>query len=114
VQSDSVIFSFTEKRLLLDNTGEWMLPKGFIRQYSSTAVPTTQSLILKGERPLAFKCPFCDFEGIPATEKKGLTGGGWALFAVLMLICFPLFWLPFVIDGCKQEHRKCVSCGSKL
>jgi hypothetical protein len=40
-----------------------------------------------------------------------LSTGGWVFFAVLLLCCFPLCWLPFVIDGCKQDIWTCPSCG---
>jgi hypothetical protein len=40
--------------------------------------------------------------------------GGWVLFIVLVLFCIPLCWLPFIIDGCKEEVRKCAACGCKL
>ena len=62
---------------------------------------------------MAIKCPFCSHEG-PPNIKKELSGGGWVLFVVLLLLCFPLCWLPFVIDGCKNEIRKCASCGCKM
>jgi hypothetical protein len=45
--------------------------------------------------------------------KKKLSTGGWIFFAALLLVCFPLCWLPFVIDGCKEEEWKCPQCGVK-
>ena len=45
---------------------------------------------------------------------KKMSTGGWVLFAVLVFFCVPLCWLPFVIDGCKEEVRTCSGCGSKL
>lgn len=33
----------------------------------------------------------------------GLTSGGVVLFIVLLLFCFPLCWLPWVIDGTKAR-----------
>jgi lipopolysaccharide-induced tumor necrosis factor-alpha factor len=62
---------------------------------------------------MAFKCPFCSHEGMPTTEKR-VSVGGWVLFAVLLLLCFPVCWIPFVVDGCKEEIRRCASCGSRL
>lgn len=59
---------------------------------------------------MAFTCPFCQHEGEPSVEKK-MSTGGWLLFAVLLIFCFLLCWIPFVIDGCKDEFRKCASCG---
>ena len=47
-------------------------------------------------------------------QKQQLSSGGWVLFAVLVLFCLPLCWLPFVIDGCKETVRNCASCGIRL
>ncbi|MFZ1933146.1 MAG: LITAF-like zinc ribbon domain-containing protein [Thermoguttaceae bacterium] len=65
-------------------------------------------------RPLfGIRCPFCGYEGQPLV-RKAMSAAGWVLFVVLLLFCIPLCWLPFVIDGCKDELRKCASCGSKI
>src|SRR5690242_11746323 len=60
-----------------------------------------------------FRCPFCQHQGPPIITEK-VSGGGWVLFVVLLLLCFPLCWLPFVLKGCKEEIRRCASCGTKL
>ena len=64
-------------------------------------------------RGFGIRCPFCGHEGRPSIKKK-LSGSGWVLFCILLLFCLPLCWLPFVIDGCKDEERKCRSCGCKI
>lgn len=64
-------------------------------------------------RPGAMPCPFCGFQGPPVFSKKQLSTGGWVFFGVLLLTCFPLCWLPFVIDGCKEEEWRCPSCRVK-
>jgi hypothetical protein len=51
---------------------------------------------------------------MPFIEKKKLSTGGWVLFAVLLVVCFPICFLPFVIDACKEEERKCAGCSMKL
>ena len=61
--------------------------------------------------PVTSKCPFCGHEGVPFLVKNRLSTGGWILFAALLIVCFPLCWLPFVIDGCKEEEWKCAACG---
>jgi lipopolysaccharide-induced tumor necrosis factor-alpha factor len=62
---------------------------------------------------MTFKCPYCNNEAPPIVTKE-MSTGGWVLFIVLLLFCLPLCWLPFVLDGCKEEKRKCSSCGTKL
>ena len=62
---------------------------------------------------MALKCPFCSHEGVPLVSKQ-VAVVGWVLFAVLLLTCFPLCWIPFLVDGCKEEVKKCAGCGCKL
>ena len=62
---------------------------------------------------MAIKCPFCAHEGPPVIAKQ-MSVAGWVLFVVLLLLCLPLCWLPFVIGGCKDEIRKCAACGCKM
>lgn len=33
----------------------------------------------------------------------GLNKGGFILFIVLLLVCFPICWLPWVLSGCKAR-----------
>ena len=33
----------------------------------------------------------------------GLNQGGFILMIVLFFVCFPLFWIPFIIDSCKAD-----------
>ena len=68
-----------------------------------------------GARPAfaSFKCPFCQSEAPPNTMKK-VSGTGWIVFVILLLFCFPLCWLPFVLDGCKEDVRTCSSCLTRL
>lgn len=61
--------------------------------------------------PETSKCPFCGNEGTPFLVKNKLSTGGWIFFAAMLIVCFPLCWLPFVIDGCKEEEWKCPQCG---
>ena len=60
-----------------------------------------------------FMCPFCRYQGPPVIQQQ-VSSGGWILFVILLLFCLPLCWLPFVMDGCKDEIRKCASCGARL
>jgi len=34
----------------------------------------------------------------------GLNQAGFILFIVLLFVCLPLCWLPFVIDSCKADR----------
>jgi lipopolysaccharide-induced tumor necrosis factor-alpha factor len=60
-----------------------------------------------------FVCPYCRYQGAPIIERK-LSSNGWILFVVLLIVFFPLCWLPFVIDGCKENVRICPSCRARM
>lgn len=55
-------------------------------------------------------CPKCNEECAVRTD--GLNTTGIVLLIVLILFCFPLFWIPLVVDGCKKHV--CVKCGTPL
>ncbi len=58
-------------------------------------------------------CPVCSHQGPPIVTQQVSTGG-WIVFAVLLVTCFPLCWIPFVVDGLKEEVRRCGACGCKM
>ena len=62
---------------------------------------------------MAFKCPYCDHEGMPRVEQR-ISGTGWLIFAILLVFCLPLCWIPFVTDGTKEEIKTCVKCGNRI
>ena len=61
----------------------------------------------------SFTCPFCQYQGPPRISRQ-MSGGGWVLFVVLLLFCFPLCWLPFVMSSLQEENRNCGGCGTRL
>ncbi len=61
-----------------------------------------------GAGGFGFRCPFCGFQGPPSTKKK-ISAAGWILFAALLVMCVPLCWLPFVVDGCKEDDAAAAS-----
>jgi len=74
---------------------------------------SAQSAVVVNVATPVFTCPFCHYQGPPIIEKK-VSSNGWVIFVLLLLFCLPLCWLPFVIDGCKEETRTCASCHTKL
>lgn len=74
---------------------------------------STTAKNIERRKGMAFKCPYCGNEGIPRVTTVVSTMG-WVVFVILLLGCFPLCWLPFVIKGLKEEQRRCSACGIKL
>ncbi len=62
------------------------------------------------ERQVGFRCPFCGSDEFPLRRSQ-ISVGGWIVFAVMILVCFPLFWIGLLI---KEEYRVCAECGMKL
>jgi hypothetical protein len=59
---------------------------------------------------VTFACPYCH-TGRPPMQKSRISTGGWVLFVLLLLACFPLCWLGFF---CRERFRVCRACGIKL
>lgn len=57
-----------------------------------------------------FRCPYCDTPAPPEIRTK-VSGGGWVVFVVLLLVFFPLCWVGLLM---KDEYRTCYDCGVKL
>jgi hypothetical protein len=59
------------------------------------------------------KCTHCGFEGPPIIEKRMLPVG-WVILILLLVFFLPLFWLPLVLDGFREEVRVCRKCRKDL
>lgn len=57
-----------------------------------------------------FECPYCG-SAEPPLVRSEISTGGWIVFAVMLVTCFPLFWVGFFI---KDEYRQCDECGVRL
>jgi DNA-directed RNA polymerase subunit M/transcription elongation factor TFIIS len=58
-----------------------------------------------------FTCPFCKTHEAPIIRQK-ISTGGWIVFILLLLVfCWPLFWIGLLM---KDEYRVCYNCGMKL
>jgi hypothetical protein len=59
---------------------------------------------------VGFRCPFCGTSEPPNVDSKVSTGG-WVLFVVLLISCFPLCFIGLFV---REDYRVCSSCGVKL
>lgn len=62
-----------------------------------------------GRRPVNHVCQFCGHTG-PTYVKEKL--GTCAIIGIVVLVvCFwPLFWLPLVMESCKDKQHICTNC----
>lgn len=54
----------------------------------------------------AFSCPYC-YSTAPPFTIQSISEAGWIVFALMLLVCFPLFWIGLLM---KDEKRYCSSC----
>ncbi len=62
---------------------------------------------------MSSKCPICNFEGTPIVDQQ-ISMAGWVVFAVLLFVCIPLCWTPFVASGLKEDVYRCPNCNAKI
>jgi hypothetical protein len=60
-----------------------------------------------------FACPQCNSSAPPVVTEQ-VSAAGWIVFVVLIFMCLPLCWIPFVVSGLKEPVRRCGSCGMRL
>ena len=57
-----------------------------------------------------FRCQHCGASSFPMVKRR-ISTGGWIAFGVLLVLCFPLFWIGLLI---KEDYRVCGTCLAKL
>lgn len=60
--------------------------------------------------PPQYRCPYCGSPQRPHTLQK-ISTGGWIVFAVMLLVCFPLFFIGLLM---KDTYQVCGQCGLRL
>ena len=61
-------------------------------------------------RDVGFRCPYCNSSVWPITRSQ-ISTGGWIVFAVMLLVCFPLFFIGLLIT---EEYKVCADCGTRI
>ena len=56
-----------------------------------------------------YVCPRCGNRSAPRYERQ-ISTSGWIVFAVLLVVFFPLFWIGFLM---KEDVQVCSVCNSK-
>ena len=57
-----------------------------------------------------YRCPNCMSQYLPQVERR-ISTTGWIVFAVLLVVFFPLFWVGLLI---KEDTHVCPSCKTRL
>lgn len=80
--------------------------------YRTNQPPRPQPLVQQQPNNMAYgyHCPRCASQMMPQTIKK-ISTTGWIVFAVLLVMFFPLFWIGFLI---KEDVRVCPVCSLQI
>ena len=66
-----------------------------------------------GRHGQRIQCPFCQ-QLITTRTRNRIDGMTVICVIVLLILCWPLFWLPFCIPKCKAVHHSCPKCRNKV
>jgi DNA-directed RNA polymerase subunit RPC12/RpoP len=61
-------------------------------------------------RPRRPRCPYCGSTAAPYYTNV-ISQAGWITFALLLVFCFPLFWIGLLIT---EPQRMCSDCNARL
>ena len=80
--------------------------------FAPTQPPRPQAVAFHQPQSMAygFQCPRCASPLFPKVVRK-ISTAGWIVFAVLMVVFFPLFWVGLLI---KEDVRVCSTCNMKI
>ncbi|HEY9282634.1 MAG TPA: LITAF-like zinc ribbon domain-containing protein [Pyrinomonadaceae bacterium] len=84
--------------------------------WQSGALPQHQSQPPNAPQPMPqlsathFRCPYCGTDAPPIVARR-ISTGGWIVFAAMLIVCFPLFFIGLLI---KEEYRQCGFCRASL
>lgn len=59
---------------------------------------------------VAQRCAKCSGQYLPRIKRR-ISTTGWIVFAVLLVVFFPLFWVGFLI---KEDVQMCPGCGARM
>ncbi|CAD8065817.1 unnamed protein product [Paramecium primaurelia] len=60
--------------------------------------------------PIPIKCQYCQQVGTTIVQSR--IGNGTICASILvLLLCWPLFWLPCCLEDCQDRVHLCQSCG---
>lgn len=80
--------------------------------FTAHQAPRPQPLVQQQPQNVAYgyRCPRCASQMMPKVVKRVSTAG-WIVFAVLMVMFFPLFWIGLLI---KEDVQMCPVCNFKI
>ncbi|XP_053695510.1 lipopolysaccharide-induced tumor necrosis factor-alpha factor homolog [Sabethes cyaneus] len=88
-----------------------MLPQNYGQPtYVHTIVTAPQV----GPDPASISCPSCQKHVITRLDYETSTKTHIMAGLLCLFICWPCFWIPYVIDSCKNANHYCPNCGAYI
>jgi lipopolysaccharide-induced tumor necrosis factor-alpha factor len=66
-----------------------------------------------GRDPHRIDCPSCQ-QSVMTKVRHRVDAVTWITFLVVLLLFWPLCWLPFVIPSCQSSDHECPNCGALI
>lgn len=67
-----------------------------------------------GPDPASITCPSCQKHVITRLDFESSTKTHIMAGLLCLFICWPCFWIPYVIDSCKNANHYCPNCGAYI
>jgi RNA polymerase subunit RPABC4/transcription elongation factor Spt4 len=114
-------YEFQPPRPYAWKTDEFQISESKARKPLNQVQPLAPPYTQQQPQPLAnrqqpgylaqdYRCPRCGSQHYPRFERK-ISTAGWIVFAVLLVMFFPLFWIGFLI---KEDVRICPVCRLRI
>jgi hypothetical protein len=80
------------------------------REFRAGGHPSERPRKLRKRRRFRFDCPYCGSNEEPIDTDR-VSSAGWVLFAVFLVLFWPLFWIGLLI---RERETRCYDCRRRL
>ena len=81
--------------------------------HASAGIPDACRTRIEWGKPVELQCTSCKYEGLSEVKKR-MGETAWTVCVILCCFCFPLCFLPFILQPCKDSYHYCSRCGKLL
>ncbi|XP_055591747.1 lipopolysaccharide-induced tumor necrosis factor-alpha factor homolog [Uranotaenia lowii] len=81
---------------------------------TTTYVQTIVAAPNVGPDPASISCPSCNKHIITRLDYETSTKTHIMAGLLCLFICWPCFWIPYVVDSCKNANHYCPNCGAYI
>lgn len=97
-----------------DANANMLPPGGGHGPHPTTYVHTIVTAPQVGPDPASISCPSCQKHVITRLDYETSTKTHIMAGLLCLFICWPCFWIPYVVDTCKNANHYCPNCGAYI